>query len=48
MKSGTDPRHPLVGSWQLERWVSVGDDGSEAEPLGRAPRGSSPTLRTAR
>ena len=39
MNPGTDPRHPLVGSWQLERWVSVGDDGSEAEPLGASPEG---------
>lgn len=29
----------LVGSWKLQRWVSVGDDGSVALPFGEHPEG---------
>jgi hypothetical protein len=29
----------LEGSWRLERWESVGDDGSVMLPLGEAPEG---------
>jgi hypothetical protein len=31
--------HPLVGSWRLQHWVAVGDDGSEMLPMGAAPDG---------
>lgn len=30
---------PLTGSWRLERWVAVADDGSETHPMGEAPDG---------
>lgn len=35
----TEPAHPLVGSWRLERWVAVTDDGTETHPMGEAPDG---------
>lgn len=31
--------HPLVGGWRLRTWVSVGDNGSEALPMGETPDG---------
>lgn len=35
----TRPGTGLEGSWRLERWESVGDDGSVTLPFGAAPEG---------
>ena len=32
-------RNPLIGSWRLETWVSLVDDGTEARPMGARPEG---------
>ncbi len=34
----TDPAR-LVGTWRLRSWISTGEDGSVAEPMGRSPEG---------
>lgn len=34
-----DGAPPLSGSWRLERWVAVAEDGSETHPMGEAPDG---------
>ena len=32
-------RNPLIGTWRLETWVSLVDDGTEALPMGASPVG---------
>jgi hypothetical protein len=31
--------HPLVGSWRLQRWAAIVEDGTESLPMGDAPDG---------
>lgn len=32
-------RSPLVGSWRLQSWDAIGDDGSVTHPMGEHPQG---------
>ena len=36
---GDATAHPLLGGWRLRSWVAVGDDGTEARPMGDTPDG---------